>query len=653
MSLEQFLDSKRKEYLLNDQLKEWSKGSKILDEHGFPMVTFHGTFSPNIEEIKIEASNHQWFAGSGFYTSNSLEDINEHYVSTKINHDYSHKKEHLIDNLSNENSILFYNNLFGINNLSDYLSFSDEGLDSASLTYEYANHLLEKLGIKELYNLEDFSEDDLITFEDFLREHDDHILKQNEGCIYPVFIKMERPLYLTKDDNATKLTFISIDQMTFIDNNKNEPERFNNFIEELYVLLREEGCPLIKDRLESFYPEYDVYVDPSSCSETFFEELNSYLENEYDFEDNELDEILNKVKSLMNDYGYYNLEHEHFEEMIFFSVDLNDESLQNYINFIEMIPQNYNYNIYISALNQIANDYYEENDTYKIDFFDFHHLLKENQDLIDTNFLKDYELILHKLYDGVVLSVDSMIDEGRWIFKVPLDTYHYIVFDPKNVKSAIGNNGDYSLDNLKICAKMHNNQINESKEKNINSVKKYIKQFQQEYPMIQFSYEYIEQEVEALYDKEEKKVIFNSKYIHNKQQLKKAFQHEVFGHFALDFVLGKDKDLFLESLGKKIQDSDLMMLELTYPHLNMSKPKERLLLIEEKIAEYAESKQRKNNFLNNALTFIEFKFKQFKQKFGLSTFKDDIFVFLHVAKNHIENNVKHNTNNFKKMSLKN
>lgn len=246
-----------------------------------------------------------------------------------------------------------------------------------------------------------------------------------------------------------------------------------------------------------------------------------------------------------------------------------------------------------------------------------------------------------------------MIAEKRWNFKVPLDTYHYIVFNPENVKSAIGNNGDYSLDNLKICAKMHNNQVHETKEKNIKSVIKYLNKFQQEYPMIQFSYEYIDQEVDALYDTEEKKVVFNSKYIHNKQQLKQAFQHEVFGHFALDFILGKDKDNFLTSLGNKIQDSDLMMLELKYPHLSMNKPKERLLLIEEKIAEYAESKQRKNNFLNKSLTFIEFKFKQFKQKFGLSTFKDDIFVFLHVAKNHIENNVKQNTNNLKKISLKN
>ncbi len=42
MSIEQFLDSKRREYLLNENLQEWSKGSKVLDDKGFPLVAFHG-----------------------------------------------------------------------------------------------------------------------------------------------------------------------------------------------------------------------------------------------------------------------------------------------------------------------------------------------------------------------------------------------------------------------------------------------------------------------------------------------------------------------------------------------------------------------------------------------------------------------------------
>lgn len=84
----------------------------------------------------------------------------------------------------------------------------------------------------------------------------------------------------------------------------------------------------------------------------------------------------------------------------------------------------------------------------------------------------------------------------------------------------------------------------------------------------------------------------------------------------------------------------------------MSKPKERLLLIEEKIAEYAESKFKNNSFLNRMVSYIELRFKKFKQKFGLSTFKDDVFVFLHSAKNIIEDGVKNNNNQYKNNYLK-
>ncbi len=646
MSIEQFLDSKRREYLLNENLQEWSKGSKVLDDKGFPLVAFHGSFHSNIEEIKINMSHDSCFVTSGFYTSNSPEDINKHYVKTDLNNDFSGKIDLITQRLLEDNSFDFYNTLFNVNNITDHLFMSDETLDSASLTYDSANYLLEHLGIKNIYK--DFEEDDIMTFEDFLKEHAESIIKNNEGCIYPVFIKMEKPLYLTKDDNSTKLRLFNTETLSFIEENYSENNKFSNFVDDLVNLLEKKSSFLDKDTIYSFYDSHCVFIDPAECSSSFFYQLKDYLEIEYNIEED--DNLFFKIKELMSNYYYYDLDNESFEEMIYFDVDFNDENFQNYKKFIDMFSNNENYNSYIHALNNIIDSYFEEHETYDISFYDFHLLLNEEEELIDLQFKKDYEKILHNLYDGVVLSVDALNEDGVWRFKTELDTYHYIVFDPKNIKSAIGNNGDYSLDNLKICAKMHDRQKTELETKNIAEVQEYIEKFNNEYSFLKFSYEHIEQEVDALYDRYNGKVVFNSKYIHNKRQLKEAFEHEVFGHFALDFIFGKDKDKFLESIGNKIPDSDLLMLELKYPHLSMNKPKERLLLIEERIAEYATSQQRKNNFLNKVLSFIELKFKQFKQKFGLSNFKDDIFVFLNYSKPLVE---ELKTNNSKKMSLKN
>ena len=59
---------------------------------------------------------------------------------------------------------------------------------------------------------------------------------------------------------------------------------------------------------------------------------------------------------------------------------------------------------------------------------------------------------LKEHFDGVVLDAEE--ENNQWRFNtIGYGTKHYIVFNNKNVKSALGNNGEYSLSNPDIAAR--------------------------------------------------------------------------------------------------------------------------------------------------------------------------------------------------------
>ena len=646
MSIQNFINKKILEVTENNNFLKWNENNKLKDEDGYPIIAFHGSTNNDFNVIDLDYSKEVWWCGKGFYTSTSIDDVNanyatalkekkpnisgEDYSSGDLRSRISEDIEKINMAFENEEDCTF----FDYNEISDYISEDGKEIDLS---------VLEKN--PNVFNGYDFdktliSEDNTIKTDSLFISLSTNKYIKNNGWVKPVFVKMENPAYLTVDSSATQITIIDEELKDYKYQYETEHQNVVNMIHQLSIELSKHVNDSIENIEEEIKQEVSSYVSIycEDVGEELYDCIKDYIEVNFEFEE---EEIIEKISQAFkdNDLGEYNEETEEmeFELVVIFDLNIEEENkeFQNLYKEIKKSTLNetecdWEYKEVEKIFQNFEMKCFEEgclNTTlYKL-FKEFRH--HENEpDLV--NF---FNRALKEHFDGIVLDAEE--ENNQWNFDtIGYGTKHYILFNNKNIKSALGNNGEYSLLDPDIAARKSVSQKNNYDKISYNNILNKLKEYNDLYNnTVSFELntadKFENENIDALYNRKTKTVNINIDKVKTEKELSNIISHEVIGHLGLDLALGKNKDKFLDKVSSKYTKEDYKEVMRLYPELDYDKIKDRRKLTEEKICFYAEKKFKHDKFMNKVINHIKFGFSKFKSFIGVSNVKADIFQTLY------------------------
>jgi hypothetical protein len=678
MSIKNFINNKQEFIQNNENFKEWMADNKIFDENGNPIISFHGSVNQAFNVVDFDKSNKDWWVGKGFYTSNSISDVNANYATAEQEESSSYdryKAPDLNQRIGNLEEIL--NDTFNIEEIIKFFDCEDieEMIEDEEITLE--NAVLLKNGEWKDIAIKLADEDGIIEWSEFINKVVKNNFVDNEGWIHPVFIKMNNPVYYTFDKDSTfvqpsnleretykgtkdylfdrfqEVTFALEDYFKKINDNETSnaftEKEFNEHIIRHFGTYRECNTNEVIDELMDYIDrhelELDVDIDLENI-EIIVKKL--FVENELgDWEDEEEYVIDNDglcaFFELQDDIEY----NAPFKELYKKIKDRCLETAYDVDTLTSNKMEDFFYEVEMGILNEEEETTFDRED----DGIRLYDIFGKARNAEEVEITDVFNKVISEIFDGVVLNAKEA--SKHWGMKNISDsTRHYIVFDENNVKSAIGNNGKYSLYDNNMCARRSREQKQEEEKENINNLMLNLKKYQEQYKEnIDIHFEnaikYFPDNEDAVYDRDHKKVYVNMQQIKTSKELSKVITHEVLGHAGLDLVLGKNKNTFLEKVSNKYTEKDYKEVKQLYPELNYKNKNDRLKLTEEKICIYAENNYKYDKYMNKVVNFIKDKTIKFKKALGFKTkVEDDIFSIIHFI------NLKLNKNNLNKKKRK-
>ncbi len=587
-ALEQFIQKKHDKEQALENFIQWFADSKVTHDDGEPIILYHGT-THDFSEFDTSYHWQESFIGAGFYFTNSLDDASDNYANIK-GPDIKNKIENRLDELTDCDSE-FYANLFDLD--VEVI----ESMDEEELDYKIHKQVMKELG------------------------------GNNDGNVMPVFLKIEKPLILDLNDgthfdwnvemdgNAIELQSIfekvvkqneDLEDIDYIDPHilyeevKEEILVANiNDVEDLLVFLEEEhhDCQSFKDENEEEF-------------ELFFQQLKEALIDHYGAETITL-EIEEGFSGEL--YDFMEFFKEYLDEKCCLPRDETAESMIFRIHEQIGLETFCDYTINVQKLKKSIEDI--EQFTY-LDY-------KETGDMFQLADVLN-QFARENNYDGIIMTpFETHFSNMKHIDDL---TRHYIVFDPNQIKSAIGNTGEYSLDINDICHRLKP-QIQNREKINKKDFDNIVQEFEN-YFNIKVEKENIKDGTVKGYTKSG--IIYvNENSIENKKDLMETLHHESF-HIGFRERFGNTGKVYLDKAFKLFnKNNGLEDIRKRY-NLDFSKPAERLKAAEEKIAELAE-KGVEIPFINNLKGFAKKNMEELEEK--------------------IENNIDFNYNDIEKVIL--
>ena len=651
MNIEKFIENKQREVLENDNFLKWNKDNKLIDEDGYPIITFHGSTNNDFSIIDLNYSKDSWWCGRGLYSTDSIFDVNANYATAeKKESQYSSEKEYTAGDLKNriyetkENAESAFENeqdcvFWNYDEIEDWIC-EDTKID-LNVLKENPNVFNGCEFDKMLIN-----EDNTIEVSDLIDSLSVNKYVKNNGLIKPLFVKMKNPAYYTTENDATKITIIDDQIQDFMDQYDYEHGQVMEMVEELAETLTEH-CSDSKEELEEeIKHEIQGYVTTfcEDVGEELYDCLIDYVESNYGLEDEEVNNIVRTAFS-NNDLGEYNEEDEsmEFEHVVVFDL-FEDDDVEEQQDLYKKIKQ--------SVLDNTEDDWSYRAVEETFQNFEMKSMEQGSQSTTLYNLFKAFrhhenepDLVNHfnegikEHFDGIVL--DAIDANEQWRFnQIGYDTRHYIVFDKFNVKSALGNNGDYSLSDPNIAARRSREQKFYCNKETFFKLKDKINEYNNSYlssiKIVGTGSNSVDNREDFYYNRKDKTVYLNLNKVKNTKELSKIITHEVVGHVGLEIVLGKNKNKFLDNVAKKYKKEDYKEVIKLYPEYDYDKKEGKRKLTEEKICYYAERKFKHDNYMNKVVNKIRKKFSDFKKILGINTVEDDIFQTLYKANQQLQ-----------------
>lgn len=380
--------------ITSPQFKQWFGDSKVVDANGNPLIVYHGT-THNIDSFSLKNANVEGHFGNVFYFSDKIADINDNYANTN--------SPDLTSRISRYNSHLVENVLYEIQQSQiDYNEIVDLGYSG------YVLKNLEKyqnLGVKE--RLEDQKAIRFVKkYEKEFKKQSEEIARKKfmgeDANILPVYLRITNPViingYFTEQHSYKPKTI-----------------RAEKYLPETWIEM----------------PElYDIEAVRDEAIERFAEEMEMDVNDAYNLENIENNpDYLRIARDLASDYGYY--------------IDVEPPLLRALNNAMLKYPDS---DVSGTQLFQELSDTLNIFDgftaselVYAIDNSEnVYSIVDSAGNLAKGAFIKS---VFEELgYDGIILQNADIQFKNM---NMPKGTTHYHVFHPNQIKSAIGNNGDY------------------------------------------------------------------------------------------------------------------------------------------------------------------------------------------------------------------
>jgi hypothetical protein len=652
MNIENFIEKKQLEIMENKNFQKWNENNKLKDRDGYPIISFHGSTNNDFNIVDLEQSQDTWWCGKGFYTSSSIEDVNANYATGKKKfQQYSTTEDYTAGDLRSRIS----------NTLEDVQRQFEDQEDTVFFTYsDIENYLIddEYLDLKIFNDISNplngyefdkslIKENNTIEISKLFNSLCVNKYIKNNGWVKPIFVKMENPAYYTLDHDSTKISIVNDNMEDFINMYESEHDNVVEMINDLAIELSKLSDIKKEDIEENIKQEVNSYVSSyvEDVGEDMYDCLKDYIEMEFKLEEEEIIEKLNKVFS-ENNLGEYDEDNDefNFEHVVILNLieDENEEAQELYKKIKEstlnLANEQWDYEEINKTFSNFEIQTIKESGDYNTSLFNLFKAFRHHPEEPDlANYFND---AIKENFDGIVL--DAMDSNEKWNLDIiGNDTKHYIVFNNKNIKSAIGNNGKYSINDPDIAAKRSVEQIKNINIENNNYILEQIEKYNERYEnVIKISIDHnannFNDNEQAVFDRKYNEIYLNINKIKDSKSLSRIISHEIVGHAGLDLLFGKHKNSFLDSVGEKYKKQDYKEVMKLYPELDYSKKEDKRKLTEEKICFYAENNYKNDTFMNKVVNKIKNKYSQFKRFFGINKVEDDIFQVLHSSNQNIE-----------------
>jgi hypothetical protein len=520
-----------------ENFKKWFGNSQIINSSGEPEIVYTGTLS-DFTVFDYSKSNNQNFFGKGFYFSSSIEDVNSNYATVK-GPDFEIKYDKIKENFFR---IMEGYDEFNKEDIDYFISLSNnKSIEQPILSA--VQKLLSCIDEVEDYSEMTEEEMDLIS----TKYINDKLSVDNQGFIIPAYIKMENPLrvdhdFLEKEEKISGQEFERILSKFESLFNFDKSALYNEFYH-LFSDINEEYS-IEFDEFEEIAENFRHYIfeeDEDTYEEKYLEFINfardvfdsDYINITYEL-NGSLIEFKDRFKRKLQDLGFFN-EADNFESL-FSEKYLIEETV-----YVRDILKNEDIDMLIMDLFPMDNQF--DNDCF--------------------------------IYKGLCAAIfqemgyDGIIQEAFKEFKTMKnisEAYHYIVFNSNNIKSAIGNNGEYSLTDNDIRYRINYRMQEDYRKKisvNTKDCEKIIKDIKEQYSSspniiliknkLEIDKELLNQHKDILnssgyYLKEKNSVYIMLENITGRKDFIKTIAHEIFGHMSLQEILKNNYTPFLNKV---------------------------------------------------------------------------------------------------------
>lgn len=611
----------KKKFIENKHFLKWFENSKVKNDNDEPIVVYHGTTH---DFNTFAKSNEQNYFGSGYYFTDNYNDANLNYLSDgcDITCRIAEESDILYDYYFDDPNSFFntYSDFF--DNIDDYVLDNLKKLTDIHLEIDFDKDNLINYLTKKNISFNDNILNDIIRIQDIFNKIASSKFKgDHQGAIMPCYLSIKNPVYYFNNNNDYK------------------------FYSDLTL---GHGKETLLTHFESLFNKLEININLEYFFEEIKNELIIYLKENETINNFELKEII------FNNNQIYDLDDKYHKKIKELFPDIFDSCYEI------KIEKNGTFDKICDSLIQISQDLNIEEHAWEflntfeeqifeygyVNQYDFFKNLRENDLFIDTDynieeFIKD--VIINAGFDGVIMDT---LDFG---FKnIDKNTIHYISYNSNNIKSAIGNCGEFSLDNNNIVARINDNDYFSEKkskkyfEEHINNI---TKKWNNKPSIVILDNkdsselklkESLDNKTQAVYNKSTDSIFIFKDNIKNKIELEKILIHEIIGHYGLKKVHKENYSELLDKVYLKFnKNKNFQKIEKKYSHLK-NKKNYKHILAEEFIAFESEK----------SLSFV-FKikqiFKEFLSKIGFNHLSKDNFFLQNIIqkqKDYILNNSK-------------
>lgn len=652
-----FLNRKKTELKESENFNQWFENNKLFDEDGDPVIAFHASRQLMFDQVLPDKLTTQSHLLGGFYLSESIDDVNANYsyngkdFTNQIVTD-SEYFEGVIEYDFDEDEVL--EKLPVLKEISDDIKeniFSVlQNLDSSVVTVaDFPKYGLNKESLADLFN---------ILERDFDFDNDETVLSNyefclmlfgtykysNQGWVAPFVIKMENPCITGFDEDDTMFVINPYGYEYLQEGEESqvsEHEHYDDVMDVKRTIYHE-----IEVNATDFENHFQNYIEQSSehSVESIFDTYVEILECEYGYDEDEAKSICQKAfeetapdaitfdeDGFIEDSEYvyipniniYNGDFDHtpeeeLGEKIREALEMHFECWDRMQCHLEGHTEPMNYD---TLLEIVKNNFYEA---------------EEKQSFTDA---------MATVFDGVVMNAYKANKE-EWgnCMEIDYNTKHYIMFDPKNIKSAIGNNGQFSTYSNGLVERKTNEAIVKNyKSKNKDVVHKHLDYIKTKFKDFNFEIKdsefFSSKNTDALLNKDTNTVFLNSDRISDIEKLEKIITHEVIGHYGLSQLHDAKVQSVLLRVAHKYE-KDIKELSELY-NIDMRTREGKMKLAEEFVAFKAEKQYPNDKLITKAKNLIKKAYISFKNTLGFkTTLNEDVFELLRESKEYIENKNK-------------